>query len=82
MKLFIDVDVKVRVFFIDILRLKDRQEILLSTLIGELARTPADKRAVIDLIASQVVPLLLGGRETVAAELKARGLSIKVGLKA
>jgi hypothetical protein len=82
MKLFIDVGVKVRVFFIDILRLKDRQEILLSTLIGELARTPADKRAVIDLIASQVVPLLLGGRETVAAELKARGLSIKVGLKA
>lgn len=81
MKLFIDVDVKVRVFFIDILRLKDQQVILLSSLIGELARTPGDRRAVIDLIASQVVPLLLGGRETVAAELKARGLSIKVGLK-
>lgn len=82
MKLFIDVDVKVRVFFIDILRLKDRQEILLSALIGELARTPADKRTVIDLIASQIAPLLLGGRETLGAEIKGRGLSIKVGLKA
>lgn len=81
MKLFLDVDIKVRAFFIDILRLKDRREVLLTDLIGELARTPGDRRAVIDLIASQVLPLLLGGRETVAAELKARGLSIKVGLK-